>query len=67
ITSSRRPAVIQLVLLAAALYGTLITSANLSAQQEVPDTLEPQVTFLSQVPAIDGILDEELVRKLPLR
>ena len=55
------------VVRAAILSGTLITGANLSAQQEVPDILEPQVTFLSQAPMIDGVLDEELVRLLPRR
>jgi predicted esterase len=55
------------VVFAAALSGGLITGADLSAQQDVPDTLEPQVTFLSQAPAIDGALDEHLVHRLPQR
>jgi predicted esterase len=53
--------------LRAVLSATLISSTNLSAQQEIPDILEPQVTFLSSAPTIDGVLDNDLVRLLPLR
>jgi predicted esterase len=54
--------------LAAALSGGLIPGAELVAQQlEVPDILEPHITFLSSAPAIDGILDQDLVRLLPQR
>ena len=66
-TLARSSPVIRFVVLGAVLGGTLITHANLTAQQQVQELLEPQVTFLSSAPTIDGILDEDLVRLLPLR
>jgi predicted esterase len=68
VTLARVSSVLPSLVLAVALAGSLISTDDLGAQElGLPDVLEPRVTFLSDAPTIDGLLDEHLVQLLPPR